>query len=468
MSTTVLDLGVQDAPEVVTTTQLTTKLRAYCKAIRVTDHNFSALHNKIVALEQMIFIEDATSLEIELTLKETVDERAELNNAYCQWETQLECEYAQDILSGKEKTLDNYFLNQRFEELVRRELSLLNGHQAERILFMGSGPLPLSAFHMHKVTNRPVDCVDRNPMAVEISRQVIDKLGLNGALRVFNGHGESFDISDYDLILIALLAKPKRRILRNLRKKAAADCLILCRTSFNLRTVVYEPTDESALGGFQVIGQQVADGEQTISTFLLERAMSIVPNVKLRWLDEINASEGAGILRVMNRVLKYETTIGFPGPLDAFDGERLIVNLNEDVKARRAYVLVAERDDKIVGQLILTPHRLPNCRHLVELSRGIIDPSFRGTGLALSAFKEIARKCDEIGGEVIYLDVRAGTVAAELWKSFGFVPFGKLPDYARVNGRRYIGLYMSQTVTSLKENLEHISHRRNGNGSAQH
>ena len=270
----------------------------------------------------------------------------------------------------------------------------------------------------------------------------------------------SFDISDYDLIVIALLAKPKRRILRNLRKNTASGCRILCRTSYSLRTVVYEPTPETALGGFQLVGQQIAEGEQTISTFLLERAMSIVPNVRLRWLDEITATTGAGILRVMNRVLRYETTIGFPGPLDPVEGEQLIANLNEDVKARRSYVLVAEQEDKVVGQLILTPHRLPNCRHLVELSRGIIDPSFRGTGLALSAFKEIARKCDEIGAEVIYLDIRAGTVAAEMWKSFGFVPFGKLPDYARVNSRRYQGLYMSQTVSSLKENLERISRGR--------
>jgi L-amino acid N-acyltransferase YncA len=203
----------------------------------------------------------------------------------------------------------------------------------------------------------------------------------------------------------------------------------------------------------------VAEGEQTISTFLLEGALSRVPHVNLRWLDEITATTAAGILRVMNQVLRYETTIGFPGPLDAIEGERLIANLAEEVKARRTYVLVAEQADKIVGQLILTPHRLPNCRHLVELSRGIIDPSFRGAGLALSAFKEIARKCEEIGGEVIYLDVRAGTVAAEMWKSFGFEAFGRLPDYARVNGRRYHGLYMSQTVSSLKENLERISLR---------
>lgn len=461
MSTMVIDLPLQHAPEVLgTDTQLTAKLRDHCQTIRTADRSFPILHKNIVALEKLIFSEDRPTLEVALTLNETVDERTELNNAYCEWETELEYQYAQDILSGKETSIDNYHLNKRFEQLIRRELSLVNDNPPQRILFIGSGPFPISAFHMQKATNCPVDCLDRSQAAVEISRQVIEKLGFQDSVRVFDGHGESFDISDYDLIVIALLAKPKRRILRNLRKNTESGCRILCRTSFSLRTVVYEPTPEIAFGGFQVVGQQIAEGEQTISTVLLQRALSIVPNVKLRWLDEITPTTGAGILRVMNRVLRYETTIGFPEPLEELEGGQLIRKLNEDVQAKRSFVLVAEQEEKIVGQLILTPHRLPNCKHLVELSRGIIDPSFRGTGLALSAFKEIAGKCEEIGGEVIYLDVRAGTVAAELWKSFGFVPFGKLPDYARVNGHRYDGLYMSQSLTSLKENLERISQGR--------
>ncbi len=461
MTMNVMEFGVQRAPEIHDAGSLTAKIRKYCEAIRGTDQSFDVLHENIVALEQLVFAEDSQSQEASLALNEmTVEERTELNNAYCVWETQLECQYAQDILAGKESALDNYFLNKRFERLVNRELSLLSGDPPQKILFVGSGPLPISAFHMHRATDQPIDCLDSNPSAVHISRQVIEKLGLKDQVRVFNGLGESFDISEYDLILIALLAKPKRRILRNLRKRAAPGCRILCRTAFSLRTLVYEPTPEIALGGFQLLAQQIAEGEQTISTFLLEGALNKVPNVKLRWLDEIDEKTGAGILSVMNHVLKYETTIGFPGPLDPAEGERLIASLNEDVKAKRCHVLIAEQSGTVVGQLILTPHRLPNCKHLVELSRGIIDPSFRGAGLALSAFKEIANKCNEIGGEVIYLDVRAGTVAAELWKSFGFVPFGRLTDYARVNGRRYQGLFMSQKTSSLKEHLERISQGR--------
>lgn len=437
---------------------LAQQIAAYADAIRNDEDSFSVLHENILSLERLIFAEPGEGEDAALALDELGGEqRVYLNDAYCRWETEIEFQYARAVLAGEERDLDHYLLSERFEHLLRRELGLLAGQRApERILFIGSGPLPISAYYLHRLTGRPVDCLDRNPEAVEISRRVIEKIGLSDSLRVFNGLGEDFQIRNYDLILIALLAKPKRRILRNIRKRGATDCRVLCRTSFGLRTLVYEPTPEDTLMGFDVRSRQLAEGAQTISTLLLEGVAHHVGGVRLRWLTEVDARTASGISRLMNRVLERETTIGFPGPLDPAAGCSLMNNLGEDVKTGRRHVLIAERGETVVGQVILTPHHLPNCRHLVELSRGIIDPSYRGAGLALSAFEAIAAKCEELGNEVIYLDVRAGTLAAELWKSFGFVPFGKMPDYARVDGRRYYGLYMSQTVTALRRQLAHI------------
>src|SRR5215212_64261 len=118
MTMNVMELGVQRAPEIHDTgssSSLTAKIRNFCQAIRSTDQSFPLLHENIVALENLVFTEDSQSPEAVLALNEmSVEERTELNNAYCVWETQLECQYAQDILDGKETTLDNYFLNKRF------------------------------------------------------------------------------------------------------------------------------------------------------------------------------------------------------------------------------------------------------------------------------------------------------------------------------------------------------------------
>jgi L-amino acid N-acyltransferase YncA len=440
----------------------TEKALACVNGIRENEDNFENLNENILNLERLIFAEPPEGQDAMLNELAEV-ERAYLNDAYCRWETEIEYRYARAVLAGEEKSLDNYQLGARFERLLERELSLLSGLSApERILFIGSGPLPISAYYVHRLTGKPVDCLDRSPEAVDISRRVIEEIGLSDSMRVFNGLGEDFNIKNYDLIIVALLAKPKRRIMRNLRKRAAPGCRVLCRTSFGLRTLVYEATPENVLMGFDVQSRQLAEGDQTISTLLVEGAAHNVAGIKLRWLTEVDGGAASGISRLMNRVLERETTIGFPGPLDMAAGCTLMSHLNEDVKAGRRHVLTAEKDGAIVGQVILTPHHLPNCRHLIELSRGIIDPSYRGAGLALSAFEAIAAKCEELGGEVIYLDVRAGTTAAELWKSFGFVPFGKMPDYARVEGWRYYGLYMSQTVSALRHQLDRIRLKRSG------
>lgn len=435
---------------------LTAQIRALTDAIRDDENSFSMLHENIMKLEDLVFKEPDDSPAMLITQSElTPAEYTYLNNAYCRWETEIEFRFSEAILAGEETDFKQYLLSDRFDKLIRRELKLLTGGPPpERILFIGSGPLPISAFYLHHLTGKRIDCLDRDQAAVEVSRRVIDKLGLNDALRVFNGVGESFNLADYDLIVIALLAKPKRRILRNVRKHSAPGCRILCRTSYGLRRLVYEPTPEDVLLGFDITQKQVAEGEQTISTLLLEGTAHSTSNIKLHWLDRMDEKLTEGVLCLMNRVLQRETTIGFPGPLDPASGSILISQLDADLRAGRRHVLIAEKDGMVVGQVILTPHHLPNCKHLVELSRGIIDPAYRGAGLTLNAFRQIALKCEELKSEVIYLDVRAGTLVAELWKSFGFVPFGRMPDYARVNGHRYHGLYMSQTVAALKQTVE--------------
>lgn len=415
--------------------------------------NFTELHRHILELEKFAFSFDEDEIGVSTVLECLAPEvLSRLNTAYCKWETELEYRFAHRLIEGKVE-ISEYLLYERFDKLVRRELSLVQSHPPKQILFIGSGPFPISAIHMHFQTGKRVDCVDSNREAVEISRQVMKKAGLTDSVRMFWDRGEEYSPADYDLVLVALLAKPKRAILKHLRKSLKPGSRILCRTSMGMRTLVYAPTVGRDAHGFHTSGKQIAEGEQTISTWLLEKAANLAAGIQMRWVTELDDLTAIQILDVMNRVLKDESTIGFPGPIDRAAGLGLMRQLAEDVKAGRRHVLVAQKGDATVGQLILTPNPLPNCRHVVEISRGIIDPSFRGAGLALRAFHEVATKCEQLEREVIWLDVREGTLAAMWWRHFGFEPFGLLHDYARVGDKTYSGIYMTQTTASLKERL---------------
>jgi GNAT superfamily N-acetyltransferase len=424
------------------------------KALAEGQSDFPELHDYIMQLENLIFSLDQDENRARAILDRVTPEMVvALNGAYRAWETMLECQFAEQLIQG-DASLSDYLLYERLGALAKRELALVPG-APQRILFVGSGPLPLCAIHMHLQTGSPLDCVARDHEAAVISRQVVERCNLSAAIRVFEEETEH-SVSDYDLILVGLV-KNKKAILKNLRKRCRPACPILCRTSDGLRQILCEATSDHDLRGFYRKGQQLAKGEQTISTQLLEAAGSAAAKVRMEWLRGIDSHLASQILRLMNRTLEEETTIGFPGPIDDETGYALLRQLNSDLETGHRYVLIAEKDGEVVGQLIMTPNSSPNHRHIVELTRGIIDPSFRGGGLALRAFEEVARKCEELGREVICLDVRAGTMAAMWWQHFGFKPFGLLPDYSRVGNKKYQGLYLTQTTADLKQSLKEIA-----------
>jgi GNAT superfamily N-acetyltransferase len=414
---------------------------------------FSELHENVLELENLVSQLDQNHEGVSTILEGVTPEMgAGLNDAYRFWQTRFESEFADRLIKGEE-SLSDYPFYERFDTLVRSEITLLEGAQPQKVLFIGSGPLPISAILLHLQTGSPVDCVAFDSSAVPISQQVVENCGFGRLVHIRGSADADYDPSDYDLVVVGLLARRKKAILTKLRKRCHPGSAILCRTSHGLRKLLYEPVADRDVRGFHITKQQIAEGEQIISTCRLEPAEYAAAHVRLEWLREVDSEMGAKILRLMNRTLEEETTIGFPGPIDEETGLALMRQLGADVETGHRHVLVAEKDGAIVGQLILTPNSSPNHQHIVELTRGTIHPSFRGGGLSLRAFHEVARKCDELGREVICLDVRAGTMAAMWWQHFGFKPYGLLTDYSRVGDKRYQGLYLTQTNAELKQRL---------------
>lgn len=190
--------------------------------------------------------------------------------AYCRWEVWLEQQFAQGLRSHS--SIDDYRLVTRFRRLIQRETELLGAKPVTRALFIGSGPMPVSAILLHERTGAQVDCVDMDGSAVVQSRRVIAHLGLEANMRVLHADGSGIDASSYDAVLIALLAKPKAEILRHLSAAAREDCRVVCRTATGLRVLVYEPLERDLdLSTHVVEAQKLATAaDDTISSLLLK------------------------------------------------------------------------------------------------------------------------------------------------------------------------------------------------------
>ena len=117
------------------------------------------------------------------------------------WESRREFELASQVLAG-EATLADYRFYQVAEQLIGQELSLVPA-KPENVLFIGSGPLPLTAVLIHQRTGAHVTCVDCDPEAIAQSSRLLSKLSLDQALRVSCGYGDQIPACRFDLVVIA-------------------------------------------------------------------------------------------------------------------------------------------------------------------------------------------------------------------------------------------------------------------------
>jgi len=110
--------------------------------------------------------------------------------------------------------LDNY---RQLTELEHTALARHVAHPPRRVLFVGSGPLPLSSLHLAGVlgTGTTIDNLDRGPAAIAGARRLTHRLD---ARRLAFHHGDLADLHDlrpYDLVVLAALvgltATDKRR-----------------------------------------------------------------------------------------------------------------------------------------------------------------------------------------------------------------------------------------------------------------
>lgn len=235
--------------------------------------DFPKLHFAMRDLERLLLRGDEHKAKFEKLLSYFPEhELAHFHNLYCYWETLLEKRFVKSLDQGVYRHIVDYPLYSRFERLIDREVGLLDGYMPQRVLFIGSGPMPITALCLQHRINARVDCLERDAEAIEESSVVLDRLECGDQIKVLHGLGEGFDVSEYDVILIALLAKPKRAILENIVRSCRDDVRIICRTSEGSRCFFYEPTvQEAIVQPLRLVRVANAGLDDTISSSLLRK-----------------------------------------------------------------------------------------------------------------------------------------------------------------------------------------------------
>jgi hypothetical protein len=314
-------------------------------------------------------------------------------------------------------------------------------------MFIGSGPFPITAILLHRLTGKRVDCLELDNESANISRRVLNKIGMDDAIHVHVGNGSTFNLQPYDVVLAALLAKPKDAIMKNVLKSGQPDCSVLCRTSEGMRRLLYEPTSSEALAGFAVVEMQGAGYDDTISTMLLRRK-SPQEHFGFKWLEHIGERELNLLVEMNNRVMVADNHNGFVRQRRA--DEYYYMQLSSDVNAGLKRLLIVGDNDTYCGQAVLSLFHQDTYRHRADISGLMLEPSARSKEVSINIGQCLIEQCERLKLELVTIDVRASSSQEKLWKYLGFKPYGHMPNYSKVGEVSYGGVLMYQEVSEMK------------------
>lgn len=164
----------------------------------------------------------------------------------------LETENARSILNSDDpwKTLKSFHFYNRYKGLIKNENQLVKFTSEQNVVFIGGGPLPLTLILFNKLYGSKCVSVEIQPEVAELSRQVLQKLGLNSEIEVVVGDETSVKDIDYTVVMVAALAEPKERVFTNLWEMVDTRTPVLYRTYTGMRAILYSPVTERATRGF--------------------------------------------------------------------------------------------------------------------------------------------------------------------------------------------------------------------------
>ncbi len=127
----------------------------------------------------------------------------------------LEIENAKAILASEEpwEVLKNFTNFPNYLQLAQTEYHGSELKPGDTVIFLGSGPLPLTLIalcHWHGLKGIGIE---RDPGRAELSRNVLEKLGLLDQIRIIHGNHFILPLGDKcDHLMVAAAAEPKKEI----------------------------------------------------------------------------------------------------------------------------------------------------------------------------------------------------------------------------------------------------------------
>ncbi len=171
--------------------------------------------------------------------------------------------------SSPKKYLYTFPLLDKYRELIKNQMDSINIRKGDTVVFLGCGAFPISTILTREIYNVKVVGIDINSQKVEIAQRCIERLQIDG-IEIIEGDERQLAKIKSDIISIAALAEPKKRIFKNIHqivKSLNRNITICCRTYTGLKAVLYYPTKKDDMKGF-IVKREVRPIKKANNTIL--------------------------------------------------------------------------------------------------------------------------------------------------------------------------------------------------------
>jgi GNAT superfamily N-acetyltransferase len=122
--------------------------------------------------------------------------------------------------------------------------------------------------------------------------------------------------------------------------------------------------------------------------------------------------------------------VSFLPPLTGHAARQFWQDTARDVAAGSKVLLAGWVDGELAGTVTLAFAWPQNQQHRAEVTKLLVHPSGRRHGLARRLMARLEHEALHAGRTLLTLDTRAGDKAEQLYRSMGWIEYGRIPGYA--------------------------------------
>jgi hypothetical protein len=143
-----------------------------------------------------------------------------------------------------------------------------------RFCFLGSGAMPMTAMMLADKYGVSVDCFDCDFEAYQLSKTYVEKAGFAGKVFLHHANALAIDYSDYDIVFVASLLKPRYETLARLRRFQNIRAIITRTVPDGLLSFFYPLVDEKMVdqAGFDIIKKALPTNKASFNQSMILKA----------------------------------------------------------------------------------------------------------------------------------------------------------------------------------------------------